>query len=160
MKKMFCLILTVIFCSCNYFNGNGRKDLIKKPGNIELCGSWEFDQISYNNLRFYSYECNDAKITLYKDGSFETTNFPDPSEFSSEGDKTCGTFYGKWNIDKRFSKEKWTVTLRFDESELSGTNNLLSFDIFMEGDKLILRHPFEDSEYDSDSDDRLLLRKI
>lgn len=151
------ITIIILFVSC----GNGRKDLTKKPDVNELCGNWKFDEVSYGQIHPYGYQCNDVEIALSKDGSFETTNFPNPSTgFSADGDKTCGTFHGEWTIEQRFGKEKWAVLLRFDKSQVNEPNNVLLFDIFSVGNNFILRHPFESSDYDGDSDARLLFIKI
>ncbi|PUU67674.1 hypothetical protein DBB36_22730 [Flavobacterium sp. WLB] len=157
MKHVVYLIFFVIFSGCN---SNTPKDLTKKPEPTELIGEWKLDLASYNAMMHYGYKCNDVRLTLNEDGSFETENFPNViNKVTKEQYADCQSIDGEWSIEKRFSKEKWAVLLKFDKYQIYGGNNLILFEVLMENKKLILRHSFLDYK-DLNSEERLQFFKI
>lgn len=160
MKKGFYLMFLMFLWGCNSFSGDSLENLTKQPDKKELSGIWKLDGISNTALHRLSYICKDVQITLQDDGSFKADNFPNViNNLSTEKDKNCQTLDGKWSIEKRFSKEKWAILLQFDKDQIYGDNHLIIFDLYLQNKKLVLRHSFENYK-DSDSDNRLLFKKI
>ncbi|WP_264551707.1 hypothetical protein [Flavobacterium sp. N2038] len=160
MKNIFYLIIFATFSSCNLFNNYTPQDLTKKPELKELIGEWKLDLASYNAMMHYGYKCNEVKLTLYENGSFEVVNFPNVmNKVTKEQYADCQSIDGTWSLEKRFSKEKWGVLLKFDKYQIYGENNLIIFEVLMENKKLILRNSFLDYK-DLDSEERLQFFKI
>jgi hypothetical protein len=57
------------------------------------------------------------------------------------------------------TKEKCAILLIADESQAYGKNKSILFDLFLQNERLILRHSFKDYK-DTDSDERLQFFKI
>jgi|GEM_PF-2846460 len=160
MKNPFFLLFFLIFSSCNLFNSNTPQDLTKKPELKELIGEWKFDLASYTAMMHHGYKCDDVRLTLHEDGNFEVQNFPNViNKVTKEQYADCQSIDGVWSLEKRMSKEKWAVLLKFDKYQIYGENNLILFEILMENKKLVLRHSFLDYQ-DLDSEERLQFFKI
>lgn len=157
MNKIFCLLFLVIISGCKR---NAPHDLTQKPEPKEIIGDWKMDLASYNAMMKFGYKCNEVRITLNENGSFHAENFPNVMNKTTKEDYAdCQSIDGLWQIEKRFSKEKWAVLLEFDKYQIYGTNNVILFEILMENNKLVLRHSFLDYQ-DMDSEERLQFFKI
>lgn len=157
MKKLLFLIILFVFISCNQTT---PRDLTEKPELNELVGNWKMDLASYNAVMKFGFRCNEVRLTLNENGSFQVENFPNVINEASKKDYAdCQSIEGLWSLEKRFSENKYAVLLKFDEYQTYGGNNLILFEVLMENKKLVLRHSFRDFR-DLSSDDRMQFFKV
>ncbi len=161
MKKIIFLLIVLSFSSCRYFNvspvnGITTKDLTEEPLSKDFIGSWEVDKFSYDLIRENGYDLKKVKLDIKNNGSFEAINFPDFIDVFSENisKKNINT-KGMWKIKKDFNEEKWGLQLDFEKSDLYKDGLSISYDLYIQEDKLILWSFIGDP----DSGERFLFQK-
>lgn len=161
MKKIIFLLIVLSFSSCRYFNvspvnGITTKDLSDEPSSKDFIGTWEVDKFSYDLIRENGYDFKKVKLNIKNDGSFEAINFPDFIDvFSKNISKKYVNTKGNWKIEKDFKGEKWVLQLDFEKSDLYEDGLSISYDLYLQEDKLILWTFIGDP----DSGERFLFQK-